>query len=330
MSARKFLAPAVFLALAALPLAVKDNFLLHILILIFLYTALTVAWNILTLAGKVSFGHSAFFGLGAYTSTILFLKYGVIPWIGLVAAIGVAVVGGIIIAVPMLRLRGPMFTLATIAYVEILRRVSIIWRDVTAGSEGLTIPFNPGWMYISFTSKAAYYYIFLVLAAVTIFISHWLYHSATGFQLRAAASDDEAAQALGINTKRVQVAALCWSAGITGALGVFYAQYIYVIDPELVFSLTLFSIQPALNGIIGGLGTVWGPVLGAVIMTPLGEFLRSSLGSIRQGLNFFIYGVALIAVVMVLPGGIISALGALGRRLGIGVPVATFFGKEKE
>jgi branched-chain amino acid transport system permease protein len=107
-----------------------------------------------------------------------------------------------------------------------------------------------------------------------------------------------------------------WSAGITGALGVFYAQYVYMIDPDLVFSGTLFAIQPALNGIIGGLGSVWGPVLGAVLMTPLGEFLRSYLGHVRQGLNFFIYGVTLIAVVMVLPGGIISALHALRRRFG--------------
>jgi branched-chain amino acid transport system permease protein len=113
----------------------------------------------------------------------------------------------------------------------------------------------------------------------------------------------------------VQVVALMWSAGITGALGVFYAQYVYMIDPDLVFSGTLFAIQPALNGIIGGLGTVWGPVLGAVLMTPLGEFLRSYLGHVRQGLNFFIYGVTLVVVVMVLPGGIISAAAALRARL---------------
>jgi len=302
-------------ALVALPLVVTQDYLLHMVILILFYVALTAAWNILTFSGKVSLGHSAFFGLGAYASTILLVKGGVIPWIGLLAGIAMALVGALTMTVPLLRLRGPMFTLATIAYGEVLRRVAIIWRDLTAGSEGLTIPFNPGFLNMSFTSKVSYYYIFLVFAAGAVGISHWLYHSATGFHLRATASDEEAAQALGIDTNRVQVVALMWSAGITGALGVFYAQYVYMIDPDLVFSGTLFAIQPALNGIIGGLGTVWGPVLGAVLMTPLGEFLRSYLGHVRQGLNFFIYGVTLIVVVMVLPGGIISAVAALRARL---------------
>jgi branched-chain amino acid transport system permease protein len=302
-------------ALAAVPLLVTQSYLLHLAILILFYAALTAAWNILTFSGKVSFGHSAFFGLGAYTSTLLLVKVGVIPWIGLAAGILMALLGALTMTVPLLRLRGPMFTLATIAYGEVLRRVAIIWRDLTAGSEGLTIPFNPGALNMSFTGKAPYYYIFLALAAGAIGISHWLYHSATGFHLRATASDEEAAQALGIDTNRVQVVALMWSAGITGALGVFYAQYVYMIDPDLVFSGTLFAIQPALNGIIGGLGTVWGPVLGAVLMTPLGEFLRSYLGHVRQGLNFFLYGVTLIVVVMVLPGGIISALAAARRRV---------------
>ena len=316
MRTRLALQCAGLAALAALPLAVTQSYLVHLAILILFYTALTAAWNILTFSGKVSLGHSAFFGLGAYTSTILLVKGGLIPWLGLGAGILMALLGALTMTVPLLRLRGPMFTLATIAYGEVLRRIAIFWRDLTAGSEGLTIPFDPGFLNMSFTGKTAYYYIFLILAAGAVGISHWLYHSATGFHLRATASDEEAAQALGIDTNRAQVVALMWSAGITGALGVFYAQYVYMIEPDLVFSGTLFAIQPALNGIIGGLGTVWGPVLGAVLMTPLGEFLRSYLGHVRQGLNFFIYGVTLIVVVMVLPGGIISAIAALRHRVG--------------
>ena len=301
--------------LAAVPLVITQTYLLHLVILILFYVALTAAWNILTFSGKVSFGHAAFFGLGAYTSTILLVKAHLNPWIGLPAAIGVALLGALTMTIPLLRLRGPMFTLATIAYAEVLRRVAIIWRDLTAGSEGLTIPFTPGMLNMSFTGKTAYYYMFLVLAVAAVGISRRLYHTSIGFHLRATASDEEAAQALGIDTHRVQIVALLWSAGITGALGVFYAQYVYMIDPDLVFSGTLFAIQPALNGIIGGLGTVWGPVLGAVLMTPLGEFLRSYLGQVRQGLNFFIYGVTLIVVVMVLPGGIISAFAAFRQRI---------------
>lgn len=301
--------------LAGLPLVVRQGYLLHLAIMMLFYTALTVAWNILTFSGKVSLGHAAFFGLGAYTSTLLLLKAGINPWLGLPAAVGVALIGAATMVVPLLRLRGPMFALATIAYGEVLRRVAIAWRELTAGSEGLTIPFRPGWLYLSFTGKVPYYYIFLVLAAVSVWLSTWLFHAATGFHLRATASDEEAAQVLGIDTNRVQVVALMWSAGLTGALGAFYTQYVYMIDPDLAFSATLFAIQPALNGIIGGLGTLWGPVLGALLMTPLGELLRSYLGAVRPGLNFFVYGVTLIVVVVALPGGIISALAALRRRL---------------
>jgi branched-chain amino acid transport system permease protein len=114
-----------------------------------------------------------------------------------------------------------MFTLATIAFAEVLRRIAIVWRDLTAGSEGLTIPFKPGWLYVSFTSKTPYYYIFLALAAGSIYVSYRLYYSAVGHHLRAIASDEEAAQVLGVNTARVQLLALFWSAGITGTLGVF-------------------------------------------------------------------------------------------------------------
>jgi branched-chain amino acid transport system permease protein len=294
------------LGLLLLPVFYNAPFFLHIIILIFFYIALTEAWNIMALCGKVSLGHSAFFGLGAYTSSILCIKAGVIPWIGVFPALFVTFLGAAALAIPLLRLRGPMFTLATIAFSEVLRRIAMVWREMTAGAEGLTIPFTPGWENLVFTTKVPYYYIFLILAGGSVYIMHRIYHSATGHHLRAIASDEEAAQALGINTNRVQLVGLFWSSGITGLLGVFFTQYSYMIEPEWAFSQTLFALQPALNGIIGGLGTVWGPVIGAILMTPLGEFLRSYLGALQQGLNFFIYGLVLIGVVMVLPGGIVS------------------------
>ena len=305
----------VLTGLAVLPVFYSAPYFLHMVILIFFYIALTEAWNILALCGKVSLGHAAFFGLGAYTSAILCIKKGVVPWIGLFPALLVTFIGALALAIPLLRLRGPMFTLASIAYAEVLRRVAMVWRDLTAGAEGLTIPFTPGWENLTFTTKVPYYYIFLILAGGSVYIVHRLYHSATGHHLRAIASDEEAAQALGINTNKVQLVALFWSAGITGLLGVFYTQYVYMIEPEWAFSSTLFCLQPALNGIIGGLGTIWGPVVGSILMTPLGEYLRSYLGALQQGLNFFIYGLVLIGVVMVLPGGIISPLLPLLRRL---------------
>ena len=298
----------LLLGLFLLPVFYSAPYFLHIVILIFFYIALTEAWNIMALCGKVSLGHSAFFGLGAYTSAILCIKAGVIPWIGILPALSVTFLGAAALAIPLLRLRGPMFTLATIAFSEVLRRIAMVWREMTAGAEGLTIPFTPGWENLVFTTKVPYYYIFLVLAGGSVYIMHRIYHSATGHHLRAIASDEEAAQALGINTNRVQLVGLFWSSGITGLLGVFFTQYSYMIEPEWAFSQTLFALQPALNGIIGGLGTIWGPVIGAILMTPLGEFLRSYLGALQQGLNFFIYGLVLIGVVMVLPGGIVSPI----------------------
>ena len=305
----------VFFLLAMIPALTQATYFLHIFILIFFYIALSVAWNILSLSGKVSLGHAAFFGLGAYTSTILFVKYGVIPWIGVFVALGVALLGAVVLMIPLLRLRGPMFSLASIAFGEVLVRIAVVWRDMTAGSEGMTIPFQPGWLNMVFKNNIPYYYIFLILAAISVYVFHRIYHSSLGHHLRAVAADEEAAQALGVNTSRAQIIALLWSAGFTGVLGVFYAQFVYIIDPDFAFSSMLFSVQPALNGIIGGMGTIWGPVLGAVLMTPLGEYLRSYLGHLQQGLSFFIYGMVLMGVVMIMPGGIISILSPFIKRM---------------
>jgi branched-chain amino acid transport system permease protein len=307
----------LLLILALVPLGVESSFILHIFILIYFYIALSISWNILALSGNISLGHCAFFGLGAYTSAILFIKLGIIPWFGLIGGIGMAILGAIAMSVPMLRLRGPMFSLASIAFGEVLRQVAVTWRDLTAGSEGLTIPFEIGWLYLMFPTKIPFYYIFLILAILTTYVAYRIYYSAIGYHLRAVAADAEAAQSLGINTSRVQLVALFWSAGMTGALGVFFTQYVYMIEPEWAFSLMLFSVQPVLNGIIGGLGSIFGPIVGAVLMTPLGEFLRSYLGALHQGFNFFIYGLILIGVVMVAPGGIFPIIAPFLKAKGV-------------
>ena len=307
----------LLLILAVIPVFFRTHYFLYMLILIFFYIALSVAWNLLALSGKVSLGHAAFFGLGAYTSTILYVKHGIVPMIGVFAGLGVALLGAVLLMIPLLRLRGPMFTLASIAFGEVLFRLAVVWRSMTAGSEGMTIPSKPGLLNLTFTSNIPSYYIFLVLAAGSVYLAHRVHHSVLGHHLKAIAADEEAAQAMGVNTSRTQVIALLWSAGFTGVLGVLYAQFVYIIDPEFAFSSMLFSTQPALNGIIGGMGTIWGPVVGAILMTPLGELLRSHLGSFHQGLNFFIYGIVLVAVVMIMPGGIVSAFSTLFKRLGL-------------
>jgi branched-chain amino acid transport system permease protein len=310
------LALAALLVLAVLPVFVQGIFIQGIFISIFFYTGLTAAWNIPVFGGKLSLGHAGFFGLGAYTAAILYVDYGIIPWIGAFAAILVALLGALVLTPSLILLRGPFFTLASLAFAEVLRLVAIYWRGLTGGSTGISIPFEPGWQNLTFETNVPFYYISLVLAATSVGISYTIYRRAFGYHLRAAASDEEAAQALGINTSRSHIVAFLWSAGIAGMLGAFYAFYLYTLEPNTFFSLALFSLQPALNGIIGGMGTVWGPVLGSAVMTPLAEFLRIYLGAVQEGLNFLIYGLVLILVVQTIPGGIVSVLSRLSRRLG--------------
>lgn len=305
---------AIFVLLLLVPVFFKSSFVLHIYTLIFFYIALTAAWNIPAFGGQLSLGHASFFGIGAYTAAILYVKYGVSPWFGLLIAVGASLLGGVILSLPLLRLRGPFFTLASIAFAEVLRMVAIDWRSMTNGSVGINIPFRPGIKNMTFTSGEPFYYLFLGTAVIVVLLTYRIRNSALGFHLRAAASDDEAARALGVNTSLAQFLALMWSAGLTGLLGVLYVFYNYVMEPNTAFSMDLFSLQPALNGIIGGMGTVWGPVIGAVLMTPLGEFLRFYLSTIQQGLHYVVYGLVLILTVKFIPGGILSILEPLINR----------------
>ncbi|MET1034723.1 MAG: branched-chain amino acid ABC transporter permease [Arthrobacter sp.] len=296
-----------------LPLFTQDQYLLHISVLTLVFMGVTVAWNIMAFGGILSLGHAAFFGIGAYTVSILYVDYGINPWIGILAAILFAALGSLILAVPLLRLRGPFFTLATLAYVEVLRLLAIWAVPVTNGSVGITTPPTQGLAYLSFESRQPYYYIALVLTLAAIGISIWIYRSKLGYHLRAVATDEEAVRALGVRTNRVKLSALIISAGMTGAFGAFGALYFFVIEPETQFSATLYSIQPALNGIIGGMGTIAGPIVGAIIMTPLGEWLRVTFSGTSQGVNFMIYGVVLIVIVRLMPGGLVEGFKSFAR-----------------
>lgn len=299
--------------LVLLPL-VTNQFQLNTAVLVVMFVGITVAWNIAAFGGALSLGHAGFFGLGSYTMAILLLDYGINPWFGMIAGMLVAAAGGLLLSIPLLRLRGPFFTLASLAFVEVLRLMSVYARDFTGGSEGLTIPFSPGLANMSFSDREPYYYIVLIMTIVAVLVSMWIYYSRIGYQLRASSSDDEATRALGVNTAGLKVLALVVSAALTGAFGTFAAQYFFIIDPETNFSLNLYSVQPALNGIIGGAGTVLGPILGAVVMTPIGEYMRSAFAG-QQGLNFMIYGVVLVAFVLLLPGGLVSGIEKLRARL---------------
>lgn len=299
---------------ALLPLVTADQFVLHICVMIFIYVGITVAWNILAFGGILSLGHAAFFGIGSYTVALLYVNLNINPWLGILAAMLTAGIGALCLAIPLLRLRGPFFTLSTLAFVEVLRLIAIYWVGLTNGSVGITTPPAEGWALLSFQERQPYYYIVLFMTLIAISISVWIYHSKMGYHLRAVASDEDAVRALGVRTPRLKLTALVISAALTGAFGAFTAMYFFVIEPETNFSATLYSIQPALNGIIGGMGTLLGPIVGALLMTPLGEWLRTTFSGATQGLNFVIYGIVLIVIVRVMPGGIVAGFTKLYRR----------------
>ena len=299
---------------AVLAFTVKDKFYLHLLIMMLFYAAASSAWNIVGgFAGQLSLGHAAFFGIGAYTSTLLFIDLGISPWIGMLvgAALATAVSGAI--GYPSFRLRGPFFTLVTIAFAEVLRILTLYAHDLTKGSIGISVPFRPAVGNFIFRQLSAYVYVALAFLVVAVLVSLWIENSRLGYYLAALREDEDAAQALGIDTARYKLVAVLVSAFLTALAGTFYAQYIFYIEPFQTFSLD-FSVLLAMMAIIGGMGTVWGPVAGAFLVTPLQEILQARLGGGFQGLHLVIYGAVLIVVVILLPQGIVPSLAAWGRR----------------
>jgi branched-chain amino acid transport system permease protein len=315
-----FKAKAIFvlilMLLIALPLLVRNEFYLDLLVMIFFWATLAGAWNLLGgFAGQISLGHTAYFGIGAYTSTLLFLNYAISPWIGLGAGAGLSILVAIIIGYPCFRLSSHFFALSTIAFAEVIRMLSAYWRGLTKGGVGLLIPFKPGFNNFMFDNKLSYAYVALAFMLFMIFVSWAVRRSRFGFYLVGLKEDQDGAESLGVNTHRCKMLALIISVFFTSAMGTFYAQYFQFIDPEICFSLSL-STQLALLSIIGGLGTVLGPVVGAFLLTPIDVLLRGWLGGVFSGLNLIVYGAILIVAVMYFPIGIVGWVkGKWGRSL---------------
>ena len=301
---RVYVPLALLLFLLVLPLLPRNPFYEDLVIMIFFWGALAASWNLVGgFAGQISLGHTAFFGIGAYTSTLLGLNFGISPWLGMFAGAGLSVLVAVCIGYPCFRLKSHFFALATIAFAEVLRLLASYWRGLTQGGVGLLIPFKPGLENFIFHGKIPYAYIALCLMLITILVSYLIKNSRFGFYLVSLREDHDAAESLGVNTTRCKLIALIISVLFTSIAGTFYAQYLLFIDPDTVFSLP-FSIELPLLAIIGGLGTVIGPIIGAFILTPLDVLLRGWLGPISAGLNFIVYGIILIVAVIYFPQGI--------------------------
>jgi len=313
------IAPAVvFFAVAGLaPLVVRDAFLLDSLVLILIWGTSAAAWNVAGgYAGQISLGHSAFFGLGAYAAALFGARWDLSPWLGLVVGAVVATAIGLVIGYLSNRLRGPYFVLATIAFSQVLLIVGSRWRGFTAGSEGIPVPFRPGFWTLGIADKRVWVWIVVVLAVLAWLVQVYLDRSRRGYQLVAVREDEDAALSLGVPARWLKVAAICASAALTAACGALWAQYVGFVDPFYVFSVDL-SIKFALAAIIGGLGTALGPFLGAALVTTVETYLRAQFGGIGAGLvgiYLIVYGCALIVMVRWVPQGLVGWIGDRLRR----------------
>ena len=306
---------AIFAGCVAIATIGLSRNLQDIAVLTFLWAGLALAWNIAGgYAGLISFGHAAFFGVGAYASTILFLHFGLSPWIGIWCGGLLATGFGAVLAIICARLRGPFFILSTLAAAEVVRIAALNWASLTGGPEGLSIPPVAGMANMVFTSKTAYVIMMLGFLAAVYAITKSLEGSRYGYYLYSVRDDADAASAAGVNPLLVRTTAMALSAGLTGIGGSLFAQYFLYLDPTFVISPDL-SFQFALLAAVGGLGTAIGPVLGSFLITPMSELLRSYLGSQAAGLHLVIYSALLIVVMLYFPSGIAGALARIaGRR----------------
>lgn len=294
---------------------ISNDYYLNLLVLALLYAGLASAWNIVGgMAGQFSLGHTAFFGIGAYTSTILLNYLGVSPWIGMLVGAAISAVLAVLIAFPTFRMRGVFFAMATLAFGETVRILLIYSRNFIELPYSLSVDFVPGIARMVFSERSSYVWLaggYLALVLVAAFI---LSRSYIGFYLRAIRDNEEAADAAAVPVRRYKLLALLISAAFTSIGGTLMAQYVMYIEPSTVFSIA-FSIDLPLMAILGGVGTVAGPVLGALIALPLREFLVEAFGASAAGTHLVVYGLLLVVIVVLLPQGLLGGAKALRDRL---------------
>jgi branched-chain amino acid transport system permease protein len=318
-SARKLALVAAALVALLLPLFVRSATYLHILILLYLYAYLTTSWNLVGgFAGVLPLGHATFVGIGAYTSTILSLQYGISPWIGMLVGAVVSCIVGVIIGLPTFKMRGAYFALATIAFAEGIRvmteNIDMLGPFQVNGPRGLQIPpLNTGFANFMFATKEPYYYIILVMLAGVLALTWVISRSKLGYYLVAGGEEPEAAQALGVNVARAKLIAMAMSSFLTAFAGTFWAQLTLYIHPKSVMSLDI-SFEIAFIALIGGRGSIAGPVLGALLLRPVGDFSRIYFGDTLPGLHLIIFGVVLILVMFYQPRGLQEPLTRMFNR----------------
>ena len=303
--------------LFAVPFVTRNPFYQHLMIMVLFWTLLGTAWNLLGgFAGQVSFGHAAFLGVGAYTTMLLYLKLGWSPWLGLILGGATGALVALPIGLICFRLRGPYFSLATLAVAEIIRLVALNWETLTAGPTGLLITQLPqlNWFGrpINWESKLPFYYIAVALALFAMGTTWLISRSRLGAYLLAIREDMDSAEAAGIDTTRTKVAAFAISAFIAGLAGGFYGLYFRYIDPDAVFAIST-SVEMVFIAVVGGIATTAGPIVGAVFLVTISELFRERF----QVGHLIFYGLLMMIVIRYMPDGIWGRLRhwLLGARM---------------
>lgn len=312
--------PRALLALLAMGALVAfwsgDSFTLNTLAAAFLFAGLATAWNIIGgFGGQFSLAHSVFFAVGAYTTVNLYLKLGISPWIGLLPGAALAAAVACLLSWPLFRLRGPFFAIATMAFTEVALALGNYWTSLTGGTRGLSIPFRLGLGNMIFRDRLSYALLMLGFAALCLLISLAVNRSRLGYYLQAVRDNEQAARAAGVSVLRVKLTGMAISAALTGIGGGLFFMQVRVADPAALLSLFDFGVKFALIALIGGLGTVYGPLLGALVVIPLENWLRAELGGILPGANLIVLSLCLILAALFMKHGIIGALSAGLRRV---------------
>ena len=314
MQKRTYLAWLIFIGILLIfPVFVKVSYILHIAIMIFMYTTLVVSWNILTgFAGQISLGQSVFLGVGGYTSAALLVKFGVSPWIGLFAGIIASMALGWFIGIPCFRLKGRYFAIATMAVVQIVYLIVTRWEFV-GGARGIYFPLrNWGMAHFAFRAKEPYYFIAMGMMLVAMAAVYYIEYSHIGYYLKTIREDPDAASSLGINVPKYKMIAMMFSASLAAIAGTFYGQYLLFIDPDTMF---LLSVPIMLMAIMGGVGSLLGPLVGAGLLIPIQEIARVYWSGGGQAIDQLIYGILIVIIVLIQPRGIMGMVDWLTYKL---------------
>ena len=315
---RWLLIAAAILVMIALPMVTRNSYLLHILILTMVFGIFASAWNLVSgFAGLKTFGHHAFFGIGAYASALISIKAGLSPWLTIWIGALIATAAGVFIGLPILRIKSmPHVAIVTLGFAEIVRIVISNLQSITRGElglwgirpfEGFTLPLL-GKVNFTPADKVPYYYLILLLLIASTGIIAWLMRSRTGLAIVAMREAEDAAESLGVNLTRQKLLVFAVSAFLVGIAGAFYAHYVSILTPSAAVGIDLMILVIAM-ALVGGLGTFSGPLIGALLLTVMGEWLRD-VGQYR----LLVYGAMIVLIVMFLPKGLTTLVPAFKER----------------